>query len=374
VTESMVASSRTLPVVIGQRRHLDLLTEADLPWIGELVHRLAPLAGRPWREASEALAEVPCAARPRHRAAVLESMRFLLVPTRERIRGTHVRRELFGAPALDAAARTARIEQAATSLGISPEHLLRILWTDLAKQRVVEVARPLAPREVAAEANVRLIQRIVGRCYELRLQIRGDATTLVRAAAVRGLLTSSAPAGPHDNAGGTELVISGPLTVFHHTTVYGRTLCALVRHLSATPRFVLDARCDLGYGPVVFRVEAPVILPPPPAAQTVTPTERALEKDLARDAPDWTVERTPTAYVLRRGDATWRVEVVGYWTVEYIAGKLASQADLIVCFDGARSLGQEELPAHPRVVRFERRVPIPDLLAIIATPAAGSAP
>jgi predicted nuclease of restriction endonuclease-like RecB superfamily len=336
-------------------------------------------------------------------------MRFLLIPPRESLRGTHVRSALLGVPALDPDARTARIHQVAAELRTSPEHMLQIMWTDLAKQRVVELPRAITAREVAAEANVRLIQRIFARSFELRLAVRDDATAILRAAAVRGLLatsqlatnpstgtnpsTSTNPthgasptrganptrANPAPTANPmpiaspslvadstTELTISGPLTVFHRTTVYGRTLCALVRHLSASRRFTLDARCDLGYGPTVFRIESPVILPPPPTERAVTPTERKFEKDLAKLAPAWTVERTPTAYVLRKDNQTWHVEIVGYWTAEYLTTKLASHTgNVILCIDAARSLSKGELPAEARIVRFEGRVPVKDVVALI---------
>lgn len=356
----------------ANRRALELITEHDLPWIDELLVHLHGLVGKPWRDAVAILLDTPSSARPRLRVAAIDAMRFLLIPRREALRGTHVRKELLGAPALDPATRTARIDQAASALRTSPEHLMQILWTDLAKQRVVELARSISAREIAAEANVRLIQRIIGRSFELRLAVRGDATAIVRAAAVRGLLAStvvSAPlvASPPPSADSTtELTISGPLAVFHRTMVYGRTLCALVRHLSACRRFVLDARCDLGYGPTVFRIESPVILPPPPTERTVTPTERKFEKDLAKHAPGWSVESTPTAYILRKGDQMWCIEIVGYWTAEYLTAKLASHTgNVILCIDASRSLSKDTLPAEARIVRYEGRVPIQDVVAIL---------
>ncbi len=357
----------------ASRRALELVAEPDLPWIEDLLRQVAALVGKPWRDAVAILLDTPSPARPRLRVAAIDAMRFLLIPPREALRGTHVRRELFGAPALDPATRTSRIDQAAASLRTSPEHLMQILWTDLAKQRIVELGRSITAHEIAAEANVRLIQRIAGKSFELRLLVRGDATPIVRAAAVRGLLATShlttepPPANPTLVADPvTELAISGPLAVFHRTTVYGRTLCALVRNLSACRRFVLDARCDLGYGPTVFRIESPVILPPPPTEHSVTPTERRFEKDLAKLAPAWTVERTPTAYILRKGEHLWTIEIVGYWTAAYLTGKLASHTgNVILCIDAARSLSADAVPAEARIVRYEGRVPVKDVVAIL---------
>lgn len=356
----------------ANRRALELVAEHDLPWIDDLLRQVHALVGKPWRDAVAILLDTPSSARPRLRVAAIDAMRFLLIPPREALRGTHVRRALLGAPTLDPLARAARIDQTATSLRTSPEHLMQILWTDLAKQRVVELGRTLTAREIAAEANVRLIQRIIGRCFELRLLVRGDATAIVRAATVRGLLatlTTDHSLGAPPIVGAdpvTELAISGPLTVFHRTTVYGRTLCALVRHLSTCRSFVLDARCDLGYGPTVFHIESPVILPPAPEERSVTSTERRFEKDLRKLAPAWTVERTPSAYILRQGAHRWWVEIIGYWTAEYLTAKLASHTgNVILCIDAARSLAPDALPAEARIVRYEGHVPVKDIVAIL---------
>ena len=66
----------------------------------------------------------------------------------------------------------------------------------------------------------------------------------------------------------------------------------------------------------------------------------------------------------------WWLEIVGYWTTDYLAHKLASYraANLprvILCIDANRSLADHELPRDARLVRFEKRVPVEQILAII---------
>ena len=57
----------------------------------------------------------------------------------------------------------------------------------------------------------------------------------------------------------------------------------------------------------------------------------------------------------------WLVEIVGFWTPDYVARKLALYrqarvANLILCIDEARNCSEADLPPGALVVRFRRRV------------------
>jgi hypothetical protein len=102
--------------------------------------------------------------------------------------------------------------------------------------------------------------------------------------------------------------------------------------------------------------------------------EAALARDLRRLAPDWEVIREPAA--VESGDTlvfpdfglrhrvdgrSWPVEVVGFWTPDYVARKLARLRaaglhNLILCIDESRCCSDAELPAGARLVRYRRRI------------------
>ena len=57
----------------------------------------------------------------------------------------------------------------------------------------------------------------------------------------------------------------------------------------------------------------------------------------------------------------WLQEIVGYWTPDYVARKLARYHgaqlfNLILCIDEQRNCASADLPANARIVRFRRRV------------------
>jgi predicted nuclease of restriction endonuclease-like RecB superfamily len=57
----------------------------------------------------------------------------------------------------------------------------------------------------------------------------------------------------------------------------------------------------------------------------------------------------------------WFVEIVGFWTAEYLAAKLdrlraARIANLVLCIDEDRNVGSRDLPTRTRIVRYRRRI------------------
>jgi predicted nuclease of restriction endonuclease-like RecB superfamily len=68
------------------------------------------------------------------------------------------------------------------------------------------------------------------------------------------------------------------------------------------------------------------------------------------------------------------VEVLGFWTTEFVARKLALYRDagiddVVICIDDSRACTKDDLPEHPRVLHFHKRVttlasPLLSLLAL----------
>ena len=74
----------------------------------------------------------------------------------------------------------------------------------------------------------------------------------------------------------------------------------------------------------------------------------------------------------------WWLEIVGFWTPEYLQQKLASLRlagleRLILCIDAERNCSERDLPAGARVVRYRRRVDVEEVLRLIGTEVPGAA-
>jgi predicted nuclease of restriction endonuclease-like RecB superfamily len=201
-------------------------------------------------------------------------------------------------------------------------------------------------------------------------------------AKLRGLIcTVSAP--PGESA--ARLDISGPYALFRRTLLYGRALAAIVPPLVASGRFSLRATCVVRGQAVDFALATGDPVTAPDAGR---PFDSRLEERFARDfqkvARDWDVIREPEPvragaglvfpdFLLRhRADPTRKflLEIVGFWTREYLETKLASLRkarieNLIVCVDTARGCSEGDLPIGARVVRYKRKIDPAAILALV---------
>lgn len=111
-------------------------------------------------------------------------------------------------------------------------------------------------------------------------------------------------------------------------------------------------------------------------------------RDFGRAAPGWALVREPepvaagghllfpdfAAFPRGEPGRRWLVEIVGFWTPEYLATKLARLREarienLVLCIDEARNVGEGDLPLGARLVRYRRRVDVRRVLEAMGAPA-----
>jgi predicted nuclease of restriction endonuclease-like RecB superfamily len=362
---------------------LALLDDQDVPWISALIDEMEAAVGRSWREYLERIAALPIRAAPVRRAAVVHALRSCVSGQQSgTLKAAQIRRHLFGKAALDAVSRDERLAAVASLFSTTPEQIEVAMWADLTQERIVTMpdGRP-TPRIVAAAANLSMIQRALMRCYRVRLRVTGNARAIVSSSTLRGLMTT---AQMHDN-NTVELCISGPLAVFHRTTVYGRALGAIASQLAWCETFVLEAECEVREQPALLRIAAPVLLPPGKASKRYdSKLEARFSRDFSKAAPDWRLLREPTAVdaggrlafpdflVEHRHDATrrWWIEIVGFWTADYLAQKFATYRaaqlqNIILCIDDRRSVDAADIPIDAKIVRFRKSIAVEEILAIL---------
>jgi hypothetical protein len=299
----------------------------------------------------------------------------------------HARAMVFAEAARTADTAPAVLSTVAKSLGVTVGDLRDSLFADLPGERLVAApARSVSATELALRANLALVQRLLFRATALRIDVEGNTRALVRQAKWRRLICIVAD---RSEQGGASLEISGPFALFRHTALYGRALGELIPLLAWCPRFSLAADCvvdgrrrtlRLATGDPIFPAVAP--------RQYDSRLEERFAREFRRAAPEWDIVREPEPiaadgtlifpdFALRRRSdpgQRWLLEIVGFWTPEYVARKLvlyrkARVANLILCIDEARGCAAGDLPPGARVVRFRRRV---DPAAVLCTLGASS--
>jgi predicted nuclease of restriction endonuclease-like RecB superfamily len=369
------------------------LTERDHPWLLALIEVYDRFVGRPRQELDARLREplaAPCS--PRSWAV---AVRVLDRMYRSRIASAlpppAARAALFGAAAERIQTAVAVLHRVAQELRVSPRELGTALFADVPAMRLLTGPEdPPSATEVALLANEEIVRRLVFRAAGVRIRVDGAAHAVVRQAKLGGLITCVRP-GPRPGA--VQLDVSGPFSLFRRTLVYGRALAQLVPILASAGRFEVRCACELSgrQREVVIRSGDP--LRPAVLRRYDSKLEERFARDFLRAAPDYDLIRDPEPVpvagtlifpdfaVQRRDDPRrrWLLEIVGFWTAEYLSAKLARLRaaripNLILCLDVDRDCGRGELPPDAAVIRFRKRIdPVDVLRTLNGSPGAGRA-
>jgi hypothetical protein len=352
------------------------LGEQDHPWLRALLDEYDRYVGRRQRELDDRLREpLPCASPDAKRRVAIR------VLTRHRgsrqvaaVAPRRARAAVFLDAARSAAEPAVVLARTAASLGVTADALAESLFADLPGERLVTpAAEPLSPGELALRTNLAIAQGLLFRSTAVRIELEGNARAVVRHARLRGLLCAVVPSGGDR---GAALELSGPYALFRRTLVYGRALSEILPRLVWCDRFKLRADCVVGGGEAILDLASgDPIFPGEPPRRYDSKLEERFARDFRRLAPDWDVVREPEP--VRAGDTLvfpdfalrhradgrrWLVEIVGFWTREYLERKLARLraarlSNLVLCVDESRNCGEEAAaPPSARVVRFQRRV------------------
>ena len=352
-----------------------LFDDLDRPWITSLLELVTNHLGKPWRVLLDRIEHSDLEVHPARVSTVVRAIRRLTGGKAERGKVARaVRALVLGHPALDVDERDARLAAAAARLGLEPADIEPLLWADLALERPVAFASgPPRIDSLLAFANLDRVQRYVRRARSLKLRVRGPANELVRTVARYGLIAQirrgsvSGSALSDHAARETILDVTGPLALFHSTTVYGKALAQLVPLLAEQPDFTLEIECEFDGAPRTLGVAPPIRLPSVPASKRAPSAGERLARDLERLG--YAVDREPdpiaagadllfSELAVEVHGRRWLIEIVGFSTAEHLAYKLeryaaAGIANVIVLADLERSA---ELLDDSRIVPFKRRI------------------
>lgn len=363
------------------------LGDADTIWLRALLDAYERFVGRRHRDLDEhLLTPLPVACPPRG----LRRARHVLdrLWDSESVGGVAPRdlREAVFSEAATGARRDLVLARVARRLELRPGEVEASLFADLPGERRL-APRPagLNPWELALRVNLATAQSVLRRARRVRLDLEGHARALVSQAKWGGLMCVVRPGRTRAHL---ILELSGPMALFRRALVYGRTLAGLVPQLLWCDRFHLRADCEIEGEPRCFVLQSgDPIFPAAEPRRFDSRVEARFYDDFRRAAPDWDLIREPEPlaagstlifpdFALQHRRHRWRrwlLEIVGFWTPDYVQRKLAllrqaGRRDLILCVDAHRQCAPDEAVGSGRVVRYRRRVDPAEVLRIIEQP------
>jgi predicted nuclease of restriction endonuclease-like RecB superfamily len=288
-------------------------------------------------------------------------------------------------PVLDAGTVASLLEGALTAAPRTPDEAVAALYADYPEFHCLAGFPPdYTAAALRADYDLAQAQALLYSATRVTVDAGRDFKRILRYARLARLLHRIERVGraAHEAGDGYRFVLDGPSSVLRRTRAYGvdfaRFLAALVR----LPDWRLQAEIELrkGWRPLTFAVTAADRLGR--GATSVAEFDSRLEEAIARkfghQRGGWRLLREAVVlnlgggrvmvpdFVFRHEDGTEVVlEIVGYWTPEYLADKLrrlsaARGVHLLVAVPTALAVRAGRLPAT--VLPFKRRLLLRHLL------------
>ena len=269
------------------------------------------------------------------------------------------------------------LDRAARRLSIGPDELERALWADHEENLAVKEFQTLAPEELLKQYNLSLAQTLLFRATAMEIQVEDNYQPVFRKIKQLGLIYSI-----HDG----KISLEGPLSLFKLTEKYGSAFARLLPTLMQASRWSLRASIsrktfqgkriyDFALDHTrrsLFGVESgPEI-----------GFDSAIEKEFYQlGFKGWTVRREPAVlqageyafipdFSLERNGTRIYVEIIGFWTPEYLRHKiqklnlLQEKESLILLVNRNLACTGSEFQAE-NLLFYDRKIPHLEIIKIL---------
>ncbi len=284
------------------------------------------------------------------------------------------------------------LQKVAQEAGLSVEAIKEAFWADREEKQLLKGFSKgfssdspseqtkqidLSAEELLRQYNLSLTQTLLFDALELTFTASGNYQQIFRWIKYLGLMYEA-----FEDFSGIKVKVDGPASLFKETTKYGTSFAKLIPAIMRAGEWQLTAKIRDGDRICFFALDysKKVLFP------KEEPKERfdsAVEEDFARRIkalmPEWTIRREPTilkagphilipdfGFELRHGQNVIRhyLEIVGFWTPEYLQKKLAklkqTETKMLIAVDKALKCvdAEEELGEGKEVFFYEKRLPL----------------
>ena len=285
------------------------------------------------------------------------------------------------------AEREAALADAAEGIDARPETVAGALYADLEDRQVLaSLGREREPAALVDQYNLSLAQTALFDATEVRVR-SSDPRRVVSAVKRLRLMyeVRRLPEGERRRVADAdrEVVVTGPDALFRSTRRYGTRFARLLRSVAATREWELRATVDdRGTERELVLTDADVSVPESDPVTEVS-YDSGVEADFAARFSsldlDWELVREPDAvaagehvvipdfaFDYRHGDFRVYFEVMGFWTPEYVAKKLArleaiEDVEMLVAVDESLGVGEEIEARDHRAIPYAGSVRVKDV-------------
>jgi predicted nuclease of restriction endonuclease-like RecB superfamily len=298
---------------------------------------------------------------------------------------TELRRKIFYAtgktgPATTPEQRKTTVEKVSSQLGVSSEALEELMYADLESELILQEFHPVSPQELLEKYNLSLTQTLLFDSTELKFTVSANWQKIFFKAKRLGLIYEVY----NDNEFWVK--IDGPASLFKLTRRYGTAIAQLLPAIIFSPKWTVEAKILWKFTNEIytFKLESWKHSPLFGTHQTTESYDSAVEEDFAKRFKalnsHWQLKREPepvTAgqhvlipdFSFEREGIKLYMEVVGFWTTEYLLRKIEklkkTEERMLVAVDenlACEILTKLENQQSLNIIYYRHKIPLPPIL------------
>jgi len=269
-----------------------------------------------------------------------------------------------------------KVEEIAVTRGMNASTLRTALYADLKdRQRILALDLTLTPETLIQRYNTALAQAMVFRATRMVLDVYDHYRLLFQYMKLTGLMHSITPL-----PGGYRIDIDGPVSLFSNSERYGCNMANLIPAILKCQQWRLAAKVHVGSEEKIFRLSPRdgLISHYRDEPRFNSRYEEALFTRFSKSAKQkWAIEREGA--ILTLGDTIMipdfkfthpdgrvaHLEIVGFWTPQYLARKLEkvqklATPNLIIAIPSALNCARDTFSGE--VIHFKGSLLLKDLL------------
>ena len=271
------------------------------------------------------------------------------------------------------------LKRAAVTLAIKPDDLEKALWADLEENLIVREFQTITQEELLKQYNLSLAQTLLFKATGMEIWIEDNYQQVFRKIKQLGLMYSILDG---------KIYLDGPISLFRLTEKYGTSLAKLLPTIMISTRWSLKAaiirKTSQGKRVYDFTLDHTKrqIFDTEPGINGRVDFDSAIEKDFYNlGFNGWMVSREPTVlkagkyafipdFSLEKNGTKIYVEIVGFWTPEYLKNKikkinqLNEKESIILLIDKNLACSGSEFRTE-NLIFYDRKIPHLEIIKIL---------
>jgi predicted nuclease of restriction endonuclease-like RecB superfamily len=283
-------------------------------------------------------------------------------------------------PATTPEQRRTTLENVAAQMEIASQELEDAMYADLESELILQDFKQVSPQNLLEKYNLSLAQTLLFDSTELRFTVSANWQKIFFKTKKLGLIYDAYK----DNE--IWVKIDGPASLFKLTRRYGTAIAKLLPTIVASPKWTVEAKILWKFTNEIytFKLESWKHSSLFGDKQPVEAYDSVVEEDFAKRfaalRSDWQLKREPEPVIVgkrvlipdfsfEREGAKLYLEVVGFWTTEYLKRKIEklkkTQERMLVAVDeslACERLTKLEQQQSLNIIYYRNKIPLPPVL------------